>query len=136
MKPDDLIRHALDARARAYAPYSGFRVGAAVLTAEGELFTGANVENASYGLTICAERVALAAAAAAGARRVASLAVVSGPGASMCGACRQFLAEFADDATSILLGDGEGNHHSCHLPDLLPHAFDPNDLKREGRDDA
>jgi cytidine deaminase len=91
---DQLIREALDAQQRAYCPYSNFPVGAALLAASGKTYHGANVENASYGLTICAERVALVAAVAAGDREFTAIAVASRGGASPCGACRQFLAEF------------------------------------------
>ena len=132
MKHEELIQHAIAVRERAYAPYSRFHVGAAVLTTDGELFLGANVENASYGLTICAERSAIVAAISSGARKLAKLAVVSGPGASMCGACRQVLVEFADEDTEILLSDPEGQYRIAHMQDLLPGSFDPADLPGHG----
>jgi cytidine deaminase len=90
----ELIDAALAVRQNAYAPYSKFLVGAAVLTEDGTIVTGTNVENASYGLTICAERIAAGAAVAAGHRRLLAVAVATTGGASPCGACRQFLAEF------------------------------------------
>jgi len=123
VKPEELVRLALEARERAYAPYSEHAVGCAVLTPGGEVFVGCNVENASYGLTVCAERVALFAAITAGERQVAALAVASGPGAAMCGACRQVLAEFADAGTRIYLADAEGSYRERGLADLLPEAF-------------
>lgn len=125
-----LLQEARAAQQRAYAPYSRFPVGAAVLTSDGRVFTGANVENASYGLTLCAERNALAQAALAGARGVAAIAVVSpsDPPAAPCGMCRQTLAEFTLDC-EVLLGDPSGAEHSrTTLSALLPRAFRPSDL--------
>lgn len=122
-----LVRLALEARRRAYAPYSRFRVGAALLLADGEVVLGANVENASYGLTVCAERVAVQAAVASGKRKFAALAVASGPGASLCGACRQVLREFAPEI-EIHLADETGRFRSVRLPDLLPDSFGPETL--------
>jgi cytidine deaminase len=125
----DAARAALE---RAYAPYSGFRVGAAVL-ADGDFFAGCNVENASYGLTICAERVAVFAAVAAGRRRIAAVAVVSEAPAptAPCGACRQVLYEFGPDMT-VLLAAGDAVI-SATLGALLPMAFGPDDLAGAGR---
>jgi cytidine deaminase len=120
-----LIDAALDARSRAYAPYSKFAVGAALLTPTGEIITGANVENASYGLSICAERAAVLAAVAAGHRDFAALAIAASGGATPCGACRQVLAEFATDLP-ILLIDAD-NHQSVTavtLANLLPGRFE------------
>jgi len=132
VKDEELIGHAIAVRERAYAPYSRFPVGAAVWTAEGELFLGANVENASFGLTICAERNAIAAAVSAGARRLAKIAVVSGPGASMCGACRQVLVEFAAEGMTVLLADATGKYRRACIEELLPGSFDPGDLPGHG----
>ena len=123
---DPLIVQARAAAERAYVPYSKFRVGAAV-TADGETFTGCNVENASYGLTVCAERVALFTAVAAGHRRVQRLAVTCadaspalGPDGRMpCGACRQVMAELMDLDAEVLV-DGAG---TFRVSDLLPRAF-------------
>src|SRR5262245_3927995 len=100
---DDLIRAAIEARHRAYAKYSNFLVGAAVFTADGAIFTGCNVENASYGLTICAERAAVFNAVAAGQRQFKLLAIATTGGATPCGACRQVLAEFAMDLPILLV---------------------------------
>ncbi len=101
--PRDLLRAAAAAARRAYAPYSKYRVGAAVRARDGRRFTGVNVENASYGLTLCAERVAVAAAVAAGVRDIVEVAVVAtGPAwPAPCGACRQVLAEFAGPDTPV-----------------------------------
>ena len=120
-----LISEAVSAREQAYAPYSGFRVGAAVLTAEGQVFVGANIENASYGLTLCAERSAVAAAVTAGARQLEAVALASTGAASPCGACRQFLAEFGGDM-EVLLVDPEktGEVRRVSLAELLPDQFE------------
>lgn len=113
-------------RARAWAPYSRFRVGAAVL-AGGAIHRGCNVENASYGLTVCAERNAVAAAVAAGARRIEAVAVASGtaPPTPPCGACLQVLAELGRPETEILLLGARGARVRTTLGALLPRAFGP-----------
>jgi cytidine deaminase len=125
---DDLMARAHEARKNAYAPYSRFLVGAAVVTDRG-VFTGANVENASYGLSICAERVAASSAVAAGARRIDAVAMTSSAAglASPCGACRQFLLEFG--AEMIVITEGtSGERRTWHLSELLPDGFGPSDL--------
>ncbi len=94
MNSDELVSAARAAREKAYAPYSRYQVGAAVQTVEGRVFTGCNIENASYGLSICAERTAIFAAVAAGAREITAVALVTADGGTPCGACRQVLAEF------------------------------------------
>lgn len=126
---DILMAEARAAMARAYAPYSRFHVGAAVSTDRG-VFTGANVENASYGLSICAERVAASSAVAAGARRIDAVAVTSSAkgSASPCGACRQFLYEFGPEMTVVSEGAGEGRK-TWRLSELLVDAFGPSDLE-------
>ena len=96
-----LVQAARAARAHAYAPYSGYAVGAAVLTDDGRVFAGCNVENASYGLSVCAERVAVFCAIAAGTRRLVAAAVCTPDGGTPCGACRQVLLEFADAPESF-----------------------------------
>ncbi len=122
-----LIAAARAAARRAHAPYSKYRVGAAVLTERGVVVTGCNVENASYGLTNCAERVAVGAAVAGGARRILAVAIAaSGPRApTPCGACRQVLAEFAgpDTPVYVTLTRTNASVAGYRLGDLLPHAF-------------
>jgi cytidine deaminase len=118
----ELIAAARQARRHAHAPYSRFAVGAALETLEGDVFVGCNVENASFGLTLCAERVAVGAAVAAGRREFRRIAVVTDGKASPCGACRQVLAEFGD--LEIVMADGDGAIVSRHrLDDLLPEQF-------------
>jgi len=120
---DRLVDAASMARANAHAPYSGFTVGAAVLDANGQVHVGCNVENASYGLSICAERHAVAAAVAAGESRLEALAVVTDtdPPASPCGACRQVLREFGD--FPVILANPAGARLLTTVGDLLPDAF-------------
>jgi cytidine deaminase len=121
-----LVEAARGARKHAHAPYSRFPVGAAVLDERGRVHVGCNVENASYGLTICAERSAVAAAVAAGARAIRAVAVVTAarPAASPCGACRQVLAEFgADDVPVLLAGPRGAVAQTLAIGDLLPAAF-------------
>jgi cytidine deaminase len=131
---DELIRLALEAQKRAYAPYSNFPVGAALRTASGAIYQGANVENASYSLTICAERVAAAAAVAAGDRDFTDVAIVSRGGATPCGACRQFLAEF-NPTLRVIMVDSEHQDHGFQstLDDLLPNRFNKSKLDRGKR---
>lgn len=109
----------------AYAPYSGFRVAAAVLDEKGRVFTGVNVENASYGLTICAERSAISAAITNGAKKITAIAVVSEKQSSIspCGACRQVIAEFADDTTLVVTEGKNGEEVRITVGELLPMAF-------------
>lgn len=129
-RPDlaQMKRAAKAAAAKAYAPYSEFRVGAAIWTDKG-LFTGANVENASYGLTNCAERTAIFAAAAAGARKLECVVVYTPtPGATApCGACRQVIFEFGPEARVLSCCDGKGVIDTT-IQALLPGAFGPADL--------
>ncbi|MFS8533751.1 MAG: cytidine deaminase [Limnochordales bacterium] len=122
---DRLVAAARAARERAYAPYSEFQVGAALLTASGEIVTGCNVENASYGATMCAERVALGTAVAAGHRQFRALAVVTDadPPAPPCGICRQSIAEFAAEDLPVILANVKGERRVLTLKDLFPGAF-------------
>ncbi len=122
-----LIQAALDARKRAQAKYSGFKVGAALLTKSGRIFIGANVESASYGLTCCAERVALFKALTEGETHFVALAVAAARtpgGVTPCGACRQLLAEYAPRATVwVIDSDHPGRGRQFKVKDLLPNAF-------------
>lgn len=126
---DPLITAARHAQTRAYAPYSKFRVGAALEATDGTVFVGCNVENASYGLTICAERAAVFAAVSAGVKRFRRAVVVSDvdPPAAPCGACRQVLAEFGLDLP--IEGVGSKQTVIWRLSDLLPVAFGPEQLR-------
>jgi len=126
---DPLVSAARAAQQQAYAPYSRFRVGAALEAEDGRVFVGCNVENASYGLTICAERAAVCSAIAAGARRFRRGVVVSDadPPAAPCGACRQVLSEFGPDMA--MLGVGPGGTVSWTMGQLLPAAFGPEQLR-------
>ena len=129
-----LIAVAKELSKRAHAPYSGYRVGAAILTADDRVYAGCNVENASYGLSICAERAAMAAAVAGGEVRLRMVALYAEGGASPtcpaadgypCGACLQWMAEFSDDEKDfeIIIANGVGQITRHRLHDLLPHPF-------------
>jgi cytidine deaminase len=128
---EELERAAAAAANAAYSPYSKVRVGAALLAADGRLFTGCNVENASYGLTICAERVAAAAAVAAGSRHWRAIAITSNRDEPLmpCGACRQFLFEFGRDLDVHVRG-AAGARLVARLSELLPRPFGPTDIGR------
>ncbi|MGI6344428.1 MAG: cytidine deaminase [Bacillota bacterium] len=130
-----LIEAAQAARQHAYAPYSNYRVGAAVLTASGRIYSGCNIENASYSMTICAERVAVATAIAAGETEFVALAVAGGQELPSlpCGACRQFLAEFAGPELPVSIVSQQGTRLDTTLGELLPKAFDPTYLQ-EGKE--
>lgn len=126
-KQDKLISLAAEARKKAHAPYSNFAVGAALLAKSGRVYTGSNVENASYGLSVCAERVAVFKAVSEGERQFEALAVVTENGVTPCGACRQVLMEFGDDI-QIIVADAAGHRRAFALTDLLPEGFTPEDL--------
>lgn len=127
MDDDRLIELAMEARHLAYAPYSRFAVGAALLTRSGKVFTGTNVENASFGLSNCAERTAIFKAVSAGEREFEAIAVVTATGASPCGACRQVLSEFGLD-TRMIIADLNGNRTEWTVESLLPASFGPKNL--------
>ena len=132
-----LLARAREVRSRAYAPYSGFHVGAVVVTAAGERFEGVNVENVSYRLTTCAEQTALAAMCAAGGAREVVTVAVAGDGpdpCTPCGACRQTIAEFGPRAVVHATGSS-GTVLTAAIADLLPHAFTPQRLEQGGEDD-
>jgi len=127
LSPEELLKIAAEAAENAYAPYSKFRVGAAILMEGGSVFKGCNVENVSYGLTICAERSAVFSAVAAGERKIAVVAIVAS-GEEMpypCGACRQVLAEFADSEVKVFMAPIKklDTYESATMAELLPKAF-------------
>lgn len=127
-KKQALIKAAGEVRERAYAPYSNYNVGAALLTKSGKVFLGVNVENAAYPDTICAERSAVVSAVSAGERDFDAIAVATSNGGTPCGSCRQVLAEFGLDI-QVLLVDGSGELIQQNtVRDLLPGAFQPKDL--------
>ncbi|WP_280520822.1 cytidine deaminase [Paenibacillus sp. J22TS3] len=129
---DQLIHEAIEARKTAYVPYSKFQVGAAVLT-DGKVYRGCNIENASFGLTNCAERTAIFKAVSEGHKRIEAIAVVAdteGP-VSPCGACRQVLAEFCDQDTKIYLTNLHGDTEEWTMERLLPGAFQAEDMDKK-----
>ena len=133
----ELIRSAAEARKNAYAPYSGYMVGAAVLTRELRIYTGCNIENASYGGTICAERTAVCKAVSEGRRGFKAIAIVGSPKgdaltqyAFPCGICRQVLREFSDpDTMLVIVARGEEDYKLYRLSELLPESFGPDNLQ-------
>lgn len=128
-KIHELYEKAEAASANAYSPYSNFAVGAAVLTVDGSIYLGTNVENASYGLTICAERVAICNAVTKGKRNITAIALYARKGdASPCGACRQFIAEFGESIEVIYVSKGR---LACKtIKELLPVTFSKKDLRK------
>ena len=126
----ELIESAREAREQAFAPYSNFRVGAAVRTRSGKIFTGCNIESASYGLTICAERVAIWKAVSEGEKEFECIAVVADTQelTPPCGACRQILWEFCGDVP-VTFANLKGDAETLQMKDLLPQAFDMKFLK-------
>jgi cytidine deaminase len=127
----DLIRRAMQARGRAYAPYSNYAVGAALLGRSGRVYEGVNVENAAYPTSMCAERSAVFHAVSSGEREFEAIAVVTANAGSPCGACRQVLSEFGLDIV-VYLADGDGRPmRRLTVGDLLPEAFLPRHLRPE-----
>ncbi len=124
MTTQSLRELALHTRQNAYIPYSHFAVGAAVEMEDGSLFGGANVENAAYPQSICAERSAIVSAVSAGHRKIRRVYVVAEPAASPCGGCRSVIAEFGSRDTEIIIGDPQGNELRLTLGDLLPLSFE------------
>lgn len=121
---DALVKAALEARQNAYAPFSGFLVGAAVLDDRGQITPGVNVENSSYGLTICAERTAICAAVATGAKRIEAIAIAATGAVAPCGACRQFLYEFNPECPVLFIDSETGRCSRIEkLACLLPDGF-------------
>ncbi len=128
-RESELIARAVEARPWAYAPYSNYKVGAALLTASGKIYDGVNVENAAYPSCICAERTAVVKAVSEGEREIVAIAVATVNGGTPCGTCRQVLSEFGLDAT-LLMVDGAGNIvQRTTVRALLPDSFGPEKLK-------
>jgi cytidine deaminase len=128
MKPTELIDLARKARKKAYTPYSHYKVGAALLGKSGKVYTGCNVENASYSHTVCAERTAVLKAVSEGETEFEAIAVVTKNGGSPCGACRQVLSEFAPKLT-IYIADKNGEYRTTTMQKLLPDSFTPAHLE-------
>lgn len=126
-----LLEHAKEARKRAYVPYSGFQVGAALLTKNGKIYEGCNIENASYGLSNCAERTAIFKAISEGETEIEAIAVVaeSGQPVPPCGACRQVISEF-NPKMRVILGNMKDDVAEYTIDELLPGAFGPADLEK------
>jgi cytidine deaminase len=127
MTPQELVAAALEARTRAYAPYSSYFVGAALLAADGSVTVGCNVENAAYPATICAERVALTSAVAQGKHDFVAIAVATANGGSPCGTCRQVMAELGLEM-AVYIADAAGNFTTTSVRELLPDSFGPRRL--------
>ena len=123
-----LVESAKNAQKFAYVPYSNYPVGAALLTESGKIYSGANVENAAYPVTMCAERVAILKAVSEGERELIAIAVITKNGGSPCGSCRQVMAEFNPEMI-VLIADGEGNIiKEATVKELLPNYFGPEDM--------
>ena len=126
-----LVQTAITARSKAYAPYSDYRVGAALLAADGQVFTGVNVENAAYPTSICAERTAVFKAVSEGVQEFEAIAVVTQNAGCPCGACLQVLSEFGLDIT-VFIADWDGHvQQALPVSDLLPYSFGPSDLDQK-----
>lgn len=129
---NQLIKAAIEVRQNAYAPYSNYAVGAALLTADHQVFTGVNVENSVYPVTICAERSAVYNAVSQGKQNFEAIAVITKDGGTPCGACRQVLSEFGLDIL-VVIADEQGNiQHELSVGDLLPSSFGPQNLENGG----
>ena len=128
---NELVETARKAKEKAYAPYSGFKVGAAVLTENGNVYTGVNIENASYGATNCAERTAIFKAVSEGETRIKKVAVIGDSESIVhpCGMCRQVMAEFADGNMRIICSNKYGNYKVFSLDEMLPNSFNQKTLK-------
>ena len=131
MRIEDLISMAADARKNAYVPYSNFRVGAALVMDDGSVYTGCNVENASYGATNCAERTAIFKAVSEGHRKISAICIVGskeGSFAFPCGICRQVISEFSDENTKVIVAQNAEKYIVRSVEELIPDAFTPKDL--------
>lgn len=132
MEYKNLVQKALEAKTNSYAPYSSFKVGAAVLTANHNIYTGVNVENSSFGATICAERAAVVKAVSEGEQKIIAIAIASDSDEYTfpCGICRQVLAEFGDSTMKIISADKNGNYEVYNLEYLMPNAFEKKSMAR------
>lgn len=129
---EELIKRAIEAKKYAYAPYSNFKVGAAVLTDNDKIYSGCNIENASFGATNCAERTAIFKAVSEGTKYIKAIAIIGDPNAYSypCGICRQVIAEFSKGNTEVILVKNENDYVIKNLYDLLPGAFTKEDLDK------
>ncbi len=131
----NLLTQAIDSMQKSYSPYSNCKVGAALLTKSGKVFTGTNIENAAFSPTVCAERVAIFKAISEGETEFSAIAVVGGKNSKIdgifapCGVCRQVMREFCDDDFKIILGINEAEYKTITLSELLPISFSPKDVK-------
>lgn len=124
-----LREKAIDASTRSHSPYSKAKVGSALETSDGKIYQGCNVENASFGGTVCAERVAIWKAVSEGHKKIKRIYVYTQPGWPPCGMCLQVMTEFADGELEIIIGDEKGNEKTKKLKELLTYAFTPDDMK-------
>lgn len=135
MNNKELIKKAIEAQKNAYVPYSHFHVGAALLTEDGELYTGCNIENASYTPTVCAERTAIFKAVSEGHKKIKTIAIVGDSDPTYpCGVCRQVIREFGMNA-EIIIAKSPDNYKTYTLEELLPYSFGPEDL-RQAKDES
>ncbi len=131
----NLLTQAIQAMGKSYSPYSGCKVGAALLTKNGKVYTGTNIENAAFSPTVCAERVAFFKAISEGETEFSAIAVVGGKNGKIngifapCGVCRQVMREFCDDDFKIIMGINEAEYKTITLSELLPISFSPKDVK-------
>lgn len=131
MNKKELIKKALEAQKKAYVPYSNFHVGAAVLMKDGKVYTGCNIEIASYSPTICAERTAIFKAVSEGSKEIDTIAIVGDADPTFpCGVCRQVIREFGKDA-NIIIAKSKDEFNEYTTEELLPHSFGPEDLEEK-----
>ncbi len=136
MENKELIKKAIKAQEKAYVPYSGFHVGAALLTEDDTLYTGCNIEIASYSPTICAERTAIFKAVSEGHKKIKKIAIVGdGVDTFPCGVCRQVIREFGKDAR-VIVANTEDDYKEYNLEELLPNSFGPEDLNKEKKKES
>lgn len=130
-EPEELVSLAVEIRENAYVPYSGFHVGAALFADNGKIYTGCNVENASYGAAICAERTAIVKAISEGAKKILAIAVSSDSNLPTmpCGICRQVLSEFCSSSMPLFLSNRNGEYKIFSFEEILPHSFKQSDME-------